>query len=61
MPVRTKDAAPPGVKLAVSTARCRGDPGSSGKSPRVSRMPFLLFAKGVEVERAFAFSTLESK
>lgn len=41
-----------------------GDPLAETEGPAgkyTGQMPFLLFAKGVEVEIAFAFSTLESK
>lgn len=58
MPVRTKDAAPPGVRLAVGASELRWR--TRWKSRR-GQMPFLLFAKGVEAEIAFAFSTLDSK
>lgn len=57
-PVRTKDAAPPGVRLAVGASELPWRP--RWKSRR-GQMPFLLFAKGVEAEIAFAFSTLDSK
>lgn len=45
-------------------ARCGGDRRPDPKDQLeklASQMPFLLFAKGVEVEIAFAFSTLQSK
>lgn len=41
-----------------------GDPPAETKGPAgkyTGQMPFLLFAKVVEVEIVFAFSTLESK
>lgn len=45
-------------------ASCGGDLAARPKDQlekSAGQMPFLLFAKGVEVEIAFAFSTLQSK
>lgn len=62
--VRTKDAAPPGGRLAVGARALRRRPAARPKDQlekSAGQMPFLLFAKGVEVEIASAFSTLQSK